>query len=224
MHCVEAQAEMTAYLAEELDPEVRALLDVHLAGCASCRAELEAFRGTWAALGALPTPMPGPDLEAQLLARLRGEAVPVRGRPLLRPLRIPIAALIAALLSVGLSRLLPYETAARLCQEALGALFPPGGLSATAGAFVVGILYAAFPVLFLALLAARLDARRPLVEGGCTAGLFVLILSPYVMAVCAAFPVAFVVALLAGLTTGAFSGGLGGFWLGWRVARPPAPA
>jgi hypothetical protein len=76
----------------------------------------------------------------------------------------------------------------------------------------------------VALLAARLSGRRQLVEGGCTAGLFVLILSPYVVAVCAAFPVAFVVALLAGLTTGALSGGLGGFWLGWRVTRTPAAA
>ena len=55
MLCVDVRAEMTAYLAEELDPEVRFQLDAHLAGCAPCRAELEAFREIWGTLGALPS-------------------------------------------------------------------------------------------------------------------------------------------------------------------------
>ena len=59
---------------------------------------------------------------------------------------------------------------------------------------------------------------RPLVEGVWTAGSFVLLLIPYVLAVCWALPAAFVASLLAGLTAGAFTGGPGGFWLGRRAA------
>lgn len=220
MQCVDARAEMAAYLAEEVAPEVRVQLDAHLAGCASCRAELEAFRETWWAVGALPVPRPTPDLEARVLARVRVEAVPPRtGRFVrrLRLLRVPIVALIAVLLSIGLSRLLPYEAAARLCREALEGFPLASGLSDAASAFLVGILYAALPVLLMALLTARLNGRRLLVEGGGTAAFFVLVLTPYALAVCWALPAAFIGSLLAGLTAGAFTGGLGGFWLGQRV-------
>ncbi len=216
MQCVDARAEMAAYLAEEIGPEVRVQLDAHLAGCASCRAELEAFRETWWALGALPAPRPAPDLEARVLARTTGEALPRRAWRLLQLLRVPIAALAAVLLSMGLSRLLPYEAAARLCREALEGLPLASGLSDAASAFLVGILYAALPVLLMALFTARLNGRRPLVEGGGTAAFFVLVLTPYALAVCWALPAAFIGSLLAGLTAGAFTGGLGGFWLGRR--------
>ena len=216
MQCVDARAEMTAYLAEEVGPVVRVQLDTHLAGCASCRAEMEAFRETWWALGALPAPRPAPDLEARVLARTTGEALPRRAWRLLQPLRVPIAALAAVLLSMGLSRLLPYEAAARLCREALEGLPLASGLSDASSPFLVGILYAALPVLLMVLLTARLNGRRPLVEGGWTAALFGLVLTPYALAVCSALPAAFIGSLLAGLTAGAFTGGLGGFWLGRR--------
>ncbi|MGH7406515.1 MAG: anti-sigma factor family protein, partial [Candidatus Methylomirabilales bacterium] len=210
MQCADARAEMTAYLAEEVGPEVRAELGAHLAGCPSCRAELGVFRETWGTLGALPVPRPATDLEARVLARVAAEAMPLRGGRLLRPLRVPIAALVAALLSVGLSTLFPYEVAARLCREALEGLPLSSGLSDAASAFLVGILYAALPVLLLGLPTARVDARRPLLEGGWTAALFVLVLTPYVLVVCWALPVAFVGSLLVGLTAGAFTGSLGG--------------
>lgn len=215
MQCVDARAEMTAYLAEEVGPEVRVQLDAHLAGCASCRAELEAFRETWWTLGALP--LLAPDLEARVLARTAAKAIPRRPWRLLQPLRVPIAALAAVLLSVGLSTLVPYEAAARLCREALEGLPLASGLSDAASAFLVGILYAALPVLLMALFTARLNGRRPLVEGGWTAAVFVLLLTPYALAACWALPAAFIGSLLAGLTAGAFTGGLGGFWLGQRV-------
>ncbi|MGH7364166.1 MAG: anti-sigma factor family protein, partial [Candidatus Methylomirabilales bacterium] len=217
MRCVDVRAEMTAHLAEELGPEIRVQLDAHLAGCASCRAELGVFRETWGTLGALHALRPAPYLEARVLARTTGEALPLRAWRLLQPLRVPIAALAAVLLSVGLSTLVPYEAAARLCREALEGLPLASGLSDAAGAFLVGILYAALPVLPMAILTARLNGRRPLVEGGWTAALFVLILTPYALAVCWALPAAFIGSLLAGLTAGAFTGGPGGFWLGRRV-------
>ena len=224
MLCVDARAEMTAYLAEELGPEVRVQLDAHLAGCASCRAEMEAFRETWWALGALPVPRPTPDLEARVLARTAAKAIPRRAWRLLQPLRVPIAALAAVLLSIGLSTLVPYEAAARLCREALEGLPLASGLSDAASAFLVGILYAALPVLLMALFTARPNGRRPLVEGGWTAALFVVVLTPYALAVCWALPAAFIGSLLAGLTAGAFTGGPGGFWLGRRGIRTAASA
>ncbi len=224
MHCVDTRAEMTAYLAEEVGTEVRVQLDAHLAGCPSCRAELEAFRETWWALGALPVPRPTPDLEARVLARTTGETLPRRAWHLLQPLSVPIAALAGVLLSIGLSILLPYEAAARLCREVLEGLPLASGLSKAASPFLVGILYAALPVLLMALFTARLNGRRPLVKGGWTAALFVLVLTPYVLAVCWALPAAFVGSLLAGLTAGAFTGGLGGFWVGRRAAPRAASA
>ena len=184
--------------------------------CVDTRAEMEAFRETWWALRALPVPRPAPDLEARVLAQTTAKAIPGRAWHLLQPLRVPIAALAAVLLSIGLSRLLPYEAAARLCREALEGLPLASGLSDAASAFLVGILYAALPVLLMALLTARLNGRRPLVEGGWTAALFGLVLTPYALAVCSALPAAFISSLLAGLTAGAFTGGLGGFWLGRR--------
>ncbi len=224
MQCADARAEMTAYLAEEVDQEVGARLDAHLTGCASCRAEMEAFRETWWALGALPAPRPAPDLEARVLARTAAKAIPRRAWHLLQPLRVPIAALAAVLLSIGLSALLPYEASARLCREALEGLPLASGFSEAAGAFLVGTLYAALPVLLTGILTARLNGHRPLLGGGSTAALFVLVLTPYVLAVCWGLPAAFVGSLLAGLTAGAFTGGLGGFRLAQRAAATAASA
>ncbi|MEK7337939.1 MAG: hypothetical protein AABZ75_01040 [candidate division NC10 bacterium] len=50
-----------------------------------------------------------------------------------------------------------------------------------------------------------------------TAAFCVRVLPPYALAGCWALPAAFVGSLLAGLAAGAFTGGLGGFWLGQRV-------
>lgn len=224
MQCEDARAEMTAYLAEEVGRETRTRLEAHLAGCAPCRANLEAFRETWAALEALPAPGPSPDLEARVLAQVRAEAIPRRAGHRLRPIRVPIAALIAAFVSIGLSRLLPYEAAARLCQETLGGLFRAGGVSDPVGAFVAGVVYAVLPVLLLSLVTARLNSHRPLAGGVCTGALFVVVLSPYVLAVCSALPAGFVAGLLAGLAAGAVAGGSGGFWLGRRLVLVGASA
>jgi len=221
VQCEDARAEMTAYLAEELNLEARARLDTHLAGCVLCRTEMAALRETWEALSALPVPSPAPDLERRVLA---GIAPEVSSRwirrlvPALRPLRVPIAALMAALVSIGLSTLLPYEAAARLCGEGLKGVLPASGLGNGASAFLAGTVYAALPLVLVALLTARLNGHPPLLGGGSTAALFVLVLTPYVVAVCGGLPAAFVGSLLAGLTMGAFTGGVGGFCLGRRWA------
>jgi hypothetical protein len=50
MTCDETRDTLSAYLDEALSPEERSLVDAHLEGCAECRRELEALRGTIALL------------------------------------------------------------------------------------------------------------------------------------------------------------------------------
>lgn len=50
MTCDETRDTLSAYLDEALAPEERSLVDAHLEGCAECRQELEALRGTVALL------------------------------------------------------------------------------------------------------------------------------------------------------------------------------
>ena len=69
MRCSSSRRFLSRYLDGELGAWRRRRLDRHLAGCAACRAELEADRGVWALLGAVETPAP-PDILAQLEACL----------------------------------------------------------------------------------------------------------------------------------------------------------
>jgi len=69
MRCSSSRRFLSRYLDGELGAWRRRRLDRHLAGCAACRAELEADRGVWALLGAVETPAP-PDVLAQLEACL----------------------------------------------------------------------------------------------------------------------------------------------------------
>ena len=50
MTCNEARESLSAYLDEALAPDERSLVDAHLEGCAECRRELVALRGTVALL------------------------------------------------------------------------------------------------------------------------------------------------------------------------------
>ena len=50
MNCEEARESLSAYLDEALAPDERSLVDAHLEGCAECRRELAALRGTVALL------------------------------------------------------------------------------------------------------------------------------------------------------------------------------
>jgi Putative zinc-finger len=50
MTCDETRDLLSAYLDEALDPDERSRVDAHLEGCAECRRELEALRGTVALL------------------------------------------------------------------------------------------------------------------------------------------------------------------------------
>jgi len=62
------------YLDDDLVPEERAQADGHLAGCATCRADLAALAGLYGALDALPAePLPV-DLSPRVLARIRAQS------------------------------------------------------------------------------------------------------------------------------------------------------
>lgn len=72
---------LNLYLDNELDDAARAVAEAHLAGCATCQAELRALETFFAALATLPPePMPV-DLTEAILARL-----PAPSRPWPAPL------------------------------------------------------------------------------------------------------------------------------------------
>lgn len=45
MNCTECQKSMHLYLDDELEPQQRIEIEVHLAGCGTCRCEAENWRG-----------------------------------------------------------------------------------------------------------------------------------------------------------------------------------
>jgi anti-sigma factor RsiW len=92
----------------ELDPDERAALDRHLAGCDSCRQTVEAFRDDAATIGFGPAPRLAP---GQSVAILAAALRPPKGGPSVRLLAV--AALVAlmggGLLAVGFGFIRPSE-------------------------------------------------------------------------------------------------------------------
>src|SRR5262245_33034353 len=78
MTACERQREMLGALVDgELSGAERVELEAHVAGCASCRQELEELQRLAAAFAALPEVRPAPDFEARFWARVaRGEDAP----------------------------------------------------------------------------------------------------------------------------------------------------
>lgn len=71
MRCHRAQRLLSAYLDDEIGPHRRAWLESHLAGCASCAAELSKLRAQWEALAeADQAPALPRDLWPRVLAAL----------------------------------------------------------------------------------------------------------------------------------------------------------
>ncbi len=68
--CPEIQDKLSAWLDGELPPEVLALVDRHLDGCAACRRQLAQLEALDEALLGLSAP-PAPDLAAKVKVRLR---------------------------------------------------------------------------------------------------------------------------------------------------------
>lgn len=70
LNCLEVRDSLSAWLDDEMAPEVRALVDRHLKGCAACRRELAQLEALEDALGALPVMAPA-SLPDKVLSRLR---------------------------------------------------------------------------------------------------------------------------------------------------------
>lgn len=116
MTCDTIREKFADYLGGELDEKTLREIRGHLAGCPSCRAEIEDLSAIWTKLGVLPREQPGPGLREKFygtleayIAGLEGEREkPGLGRSLSRLAarlmpRRPVyqAALALALLAVG---------------------------------------------------------------------------------------------------------------------------
>jgi len=72
--CQEFQQELSAYLDDQLAPEVKSELEAHLRLCPSCQQELELFRATVQAVQTLPTPQAPQDFLIKLRRRIEEQA------------------------------------------------------------------------------------------------------------------------------------------------------
>jgi len=102
MKCSQAVRLFGAYWDDETTQAERELVEAHLASCASCRQEYEAFTRTLELVGTLPRVEPAPDLVERVLSRARRAApapdlVPARTRRW-----IPVTATAALTLIAGL--------------------------------------------------------------------------------------------------------------------------
>jgi ferric-dicitrate binding protein FerR (iron transport regulator) len=70
MNCLEVQDKLSAWLDDELGPELQEELDRHLGRCAGCRRELAQLQALEQALAALAAPTPA-GLPEKVRARLR---------------------------------------------------------------------------------------------------------------------------------------------------------
>jgi anti-sigma factor RsiW len=99
-----AQDLLSAYLENDLGASEHAALEEHLAGCATCAADVEGLRETVALLRGLPDPEPPPFLATRVMARIAaGEARVPAWRRWIEHLgapavAVPLAAAAAALL------------------------------------------------------------------------------------------------------------------------------
>jgi len=93
-----ARDRLSAYLEHDLGESETSALEVHLAGCDACRADLEDLRASVVLLQRLAAPEPPPFLAARVMARIRdGEGRPAGWREWLGNLAAPaIAAPLAA--------------------------------------------------------------------------------------------------------------------------------
>jgi len=197
MDCERVRDQFLTLLARSERGEPPEAASRHVAGCESCRAELEAMRRTWALLGSWPEARPSELVRARLLRsarrRLLRESVLT-----LRAWTAPaLASAVGVALSLALSLLVPYAKLASACRQALGVPEPH-----VAPYLLAGIAYG----LPLALGAWALSRR---VSGGALIGgieaslLFLVILTPYVVVQCREFPPALQLAFVSGLAGGA---------------------
>ena len=107
MNCPRVRAQLGDYLEGDLELRTRTQVNEHLAGCASCAAELRELRSTVALLRALPDPTAPERLSEQVMARIqagedRTRRLPAVVRRVFDPrVAAPLAAGIAGLVWFG---------------------------------------------------------------------------------------------------------------------------
>lgn len=102
MRCSRARRLFSAHLDDELDPRRRASLESHLAGCASCSAELARLKAPWDVPAEAE---PGPRLPSDLWPRILAAMDEAERLPWHRRYRTPLmqAACITACVVLGLA-------------------------------------------------------------------------------------------------------------------------
>ena len=78
MNCETCQSRLAELIDGKLDAGTKSEVRTHLDGCADCQRELEALTQTLAALDALPTGAPSPQLRARVTADIEAEKLTQR--------------------------------------------------------------------------------------------------------------------------------------------------
>lgn len=76
MNCERIESYLIAYLDGRASVSERREVDLHLAGCAACRARVEGFRGVWKVLEETPATEPSAWFDARLRQRIATEPPP----------------------------------------------------------------------------------------------------------------------------------------------------
>jgi len=129
MKCSQVVRMFGAYWDDETTQAEREWVEAHLASCASCRQEYEAFSRTLELVGTLPRIEPAPDLVERVLSRARRvtpapDLVPVRSRRWIPVTATAALTLIAGLLALpwlGVRNEARRETATRMVTEHVAA-------------------------------------------------------------------------------------------------------
>lgn len=217
MNCEAIKSLVTSHLAGELSQSEALDFNNHMIQCRECRDELAALCKVWEVMGEWQDFEPGADLGNSVLTRIKEEAGQSSNWLGSRVGLVLFSALAASLLSVGSSVALHYGKAVKLSRLALQELGTLGYLPDSAIFFLVGCLYGLLPLLVVGLIVGRMAEGGLRLCSGVVA-VFLLITLPYVAIECRTFGLGFALSLLSGLAIGAFSGSVGGFYLGSRRA------
>jgi hypothetical protein len=119
MTCDETRDTLSAYLDDALAPEERSRVDAHLVGCAECRRELEALRGTVALLQRVEPARAPVGFVDRVVAAARPRPWYRRvADAVLLPLSVKLPVEAAALVMVGLLAVYLFERSPELQQAA----------------------------------------------------------------------------------------------------------
>ena len=180
-------------------------IDVHLDGCAACRAHVDGLATAWAALEALPLVEPSRAVGRRLARRIgweeaRGALASPRGWR-----RAALAGGLAFAISVILALLVPYDTMAALCRDVVAAALP----TPTAYA-VAGLIYGLVPMLLVTPLRARSSEPPRMVGALQAAVVFLAVLVPYAVVQCRGFGPVLITGFTLGIAIGAGLGAAAG--------------